>query len=296
MKQRQLLWLGVALILLLGVAYVAGVFDTDFTTVDVPELDVEADAIQTVRASAPNFDLALQKEAEAWQVTEPVHAPADSATVRRVLEDLADLELRSVVSTNSERYGRYGVDSAGTQVTLAWEGGERTITIGDAGPGIGTTFVRLDGDESVYLADTRIRLPEDLDGWRDKTVIDLAADDVAQISIEAPGGSVRLERRADGWTLLEGGSPAPADSAAAARYLDRFGPLRADGFLDAAPASRDSSYTLRFGLETGGERVLELIPAGEDYAVTTQGSETIYRLRGSRRAQYAPETSYFKRE
>ncbi len=294
MKQRQLTWLGGALVLLLVIAYLAGVFDTEISTVQVPDVRIPAGEVSAIRATGSDMSVGLRRDGESWRLTDPVDAAADSTTVARVLEDLSALELRSVVSTNPERYGRYGVDSTGTEIDVVWEAGRLTLVVGENGPDFGSNYVRLSDDEAVYLSAGRLQLPENVDGWRDKTIVDLPPERVSRVSVHGPGQSYALQRQESEWQLTEDASPSTADSAAAIRYLERFNPLQADGFLESVPADRDSTYTVRFTLGDGTERVVELVPAEKDYAVTLDGGVTVYRMRGSRRSQYAPELSYFR--
>lgn len=296
MKQRQLIGLGAALVVLLGVSYLTGVFRSDISTVDVPDVDVPVDQVHTIRAEGAELDVSLTKDVDAWRLTEPIRSRADSVTVARVLEHLSTMGLQSVVTTNPDRYDRYGVDSAATTVTLEWDGGQWTVTIGDAGPGVGTTFVRLGDREPVYLSDGVVRIPENLDDWRHKTMLEIPSENVARVSVEGPDRSYVLERQDGAWMLEDDEQRMPVDSAAAARYLDRFGLVRADGFLASAPPSSDSTYTVRLDLHSGAERVLSLVPADGDYAATVDEDDTVYRLNGFRFSQYVPESSTFTRE
>ncbi len=292
MKQRQLIWLGGALVLLLVIAYFTGVFDGEFSTLDVPHVEIPTEAVTSIEASGADLDVAIEKRNGTWFLTRPLDAAADSSTVAQVLDDLSALEFRNVVSTHPERHGRYGVDSAATELTVAWEGGSRVIVIGN--PNAGSNYVRLGGDAAVYRSGQRLRVPDSVDDWRDKTIIDLSPDQITKVSIVGPDRSVELERRTDLWTLTNAGEPMQADSAAMQRYLDRFHPMLADGFVDQAPMPSDSSTTIRFGLSSGAERRLELTPAEDDYAVLVDGGETVFRLRSFRLSQIAPEASSFE--
>lgn len=289
MKNRQLIWLGGALVLLLVIAFLAGVFDSDFSTVDVPEVEIPADGVTGIRATGPDFDLALERRDGAWHLTQPLEGPADSSVVARLLEDVSALELRSVVSKNPDRYDRYGVDTAATDVTLAWEGGGRSIVVGDERGG--SSFVRLGGDEAVYETARSIRLPRSIDRWRDQTILDVAADRIARVSIVGPDRFIVLERGTEQWSLMDAGEQQAADSAAIQRYLDRFSPLRSDGFFDGAPEAGDSTLTVRLELQDGAERRIELTPAGEAYAARTDGEATVFRIRVSSLGQIAPAAS-----
>lgn len=305
MNQRQLIWLGGALIVLLIVAYLTGVFDTDFSTVDVPELTISAQEVRTIHVTGQGQNVGLERDNGTWMLTEPLRSAADSVTVSRFLEDLSALELQSVVSTNSERHARYGVDSMATEVRVEGEGGEQSLIVGDQGPGFGSNYVRISGEEPVYLSSGSIRIPENADAWRDKTIVRLSPNQISRLSISGPGLSYDMVREDGSWgitdhTGIEGESPpasvggrSMADSAATAQYLRRFDPLRADGFLASPPPAGDSTYTIRLTVDSARERVLELVPANNGHALTVDEGETVYRLQEYRLRELAPAVGYF---
>lgn len=294
MKQRQLIWLGAALVILILVAFLAGTFDSEISTVKVPDVRIPADRVHGIRVERPDMRLALVRSDGLWRLTEPVDAPADSMDISRFLEDVSAMRLASVVSTSPERYGRYGVDSTGATVTLEWDGGARTFVVSNDGPSFDTNYIRLEDDASVYATVGGIRLPSDADAWRDETIVKVEPQSVATVSIEGPDLSYEIRREDTGWILAEGSTTTAADSASTMRYLSRFSPLSGNGFLEDAPAESDSTYRVRISLMDGAQRTLILSPSGtDDMAVTVDGGETVYRLRKLRLPQVTPEVSYF---
>ena len=129
MQQKQLIWLFGALVALLIIALMTGVFDSEISTVDVPEVTIPADDVEQIRIDRGVQPLELRREAAGWQLTAPMPFPADSTTVARLVEGLAQMELESVVSTNPERYARYGVDSTAQTLTVIWDGTEEQVVL-----------------------------------------------------------------------------------------------------------------------------------------------------------------------
>ena len=291
MRQRQIIWLGGILAVLILIAFLTGVFGGDFSTVEVPELAIPAQDVTGIEAAAAGYTVELSRQDGGWRLTEPLDAAADSATVARLLEDIGDLDLRNVVSTNPERYGRYGVDSAATRLMLNWNGGSRTLLLGESAGS--SSYVRLGDDAAVYQTDRRLNLPGGVDDWRDKTIVDLASDRIARISIVGPNRFVVLERGDGTWRMMDAGEPMEADSVRVRRYLDRFNPFSADGFFETAPSPSDSSLTVRIETIGGRERRIELTPSGDDFAARVEGEDALFRIRGYRLSQLVPESSQF---
>jgi len=233
MKQKPLILLLATLIVLLGLAYLTGVFERDASTVDVPDVEIPAEALEQVRIEAPEHTWALQRQGTRWLLTEPVQERTDSAAVARFVRDLGALELESVASNNPERYARYGVDSTASVVSVSWADGARRLVVGNQGPDFQSIYVRLDDDPRVYLTRGRLTVPDDLDRWRDKTIIKLPRASVASVVVEGPEHAFEVHQGPGGWQLVEQNDEAPADSAAVTQWLGRFATMRADGFTSA---------------------------------------------------------------
>ncbi|RMH61353.1 MAG: DUF4340 domain-containing protein [Bacteroidetes bacterium] len=297
MQQKQLVWLFGALVALLVLAFVTGVFDAEISTVDVPEVTIPTEAVTHIRIERADAPLELRREASGWHLTAPMAFPADSATVARLLDGLAELELESVVSTNPERYGRYGVDSTAQVLTLAWDGGEQRVVPGRQGPDFQSVYVRIGEDPRVFLARANLTVPEDLTRWRDKTVVEVPPAAVTEVQVRK-GETAYTVRRGEGWQIDEAGTTAPADSAAVERWLGRFAPMRAAGFFDDVPAdSVRRAAAHRITLVTGGgTRTLALAERDEALALAVDGRDVTYRLGATQLNTFLPDPATLKAE
>lgn len=297
MQQRQLIWLFGALVALLIIALMTGVFDSEISTVDVPDVTIPADDIAQIRVDRATQPVELRREAGAWQLTNPMPFPADSAMVAQFLQGLAAMELESVVSTNPERYSRYGVDSTAQVLTVAWDGGEERLVLGDQGPDFQSTYVRLADDPRVFLARANLTVPEDLVRWRDKTVVDVPVAAVTEVQVQK-GETAYTLTLAGGWQVTAAGTTAPADSAAVVRWLQRFAPMTAAGFFDDVPAdSVRGAATHRITLTaSGGTRTLALAERDDALALTADGSDVTYRLTSAQLNTFLPDPATLKQE
>ena len=295
MKQKQLALLLGALMVLLGVAYLAGVFDSTVSTVDVPRLAIPADELAQLRVETPAQTLALSRQGTRWLLDEPVQALADSATVARFVQALGDLELDAVASNNSERYTRYGVDSTATAVTASWADQTRRLVVGKQGPDYQAVYVRLDDDPRVYVTRGRLTVPQGLDGWRDKTIVRLAQNAIASVTVQRPEQTFDVRRGSGGWEVAAP-EAAPADSASVAQWLRRFAPMNADGFIDdIAPATLDSAaYHLAFRTTAGTTEIIRLMEHDGAFAVTNAAGAVTYRLQAGRLDLYLPDPETLK--
>ena len=297
MKQKQLLLLLATLVVLLGLAYLTGVFDRDASTVEVPDVAIPTETLEQVRIDGPEQAWVLQRQGDRWLLTQPMQARTDSAAVARFVQDLAGVELESIASVNPERYSRYGVDSTAAVVSATGAGTTTQIVVGNQGPDFQSVYVRLDDDPRVYLTRTRLSVPDDLDRWRDKTILTLAPSTVAAVTVEGPEHAFDVQRGPEGWRVIEQGTETPADSAAVAQWLGRFASMRADGFMDDLPPGvvrEIARYHLAFTTTAGTTESIRLHERDDAVAVITASGNATYQLRANRLATYVPDPASLK--
>ncbi len=275
---------GVAI--LLGIAYFAGVFDGDFSTVDVPELALETESISAITLEGPSIDAAirLERDGTTWQMTAPITHPADSFAVTQFLRDLDGVALTSVVTFNADRHATYGVDdSSAVLVSLDGTNLPDPIYVGNPSSDFRATYVRLGEDERVFLTESRLNIQQDLDRWRDKRVIRLSPQRIISVQVVTPEDAY-LATTTDGWQLTQNDTTTTADSAKVVAWLQRFNPLRADGFADdLAPSTVEqaATHTLTFTVADGSTTTLLLQPREADVVLTD--GRVVYRLTGLNR-------------
>ncbi|NNE70407.1 MAG: DUF4340 domain-containing protein [Rhodothermales bacterium] len=278
MQSNRIAQLIGVLAVLLGIAYLAGVFDSEPSTISVPDVDVPTEEVTGLRLQADTWEVALSRDGGVWRVTEPVSSLADSNTVSRLLNSIAELELNSVVSTNVDRHQRYGVDQeTGRYLTLTWGDEEYRMVVAAEGPDFSTSYVRLNEEETVYTG-SRIALPTSADQVRDKTLLNIPAELVQSASVETSEYAYQLAY-ADGWTISESAGPAvAADSMKVVSWLRRYSPLRFDGFEDElTPDSVDVSTTVSLTLQSGLTRTVHMGTRGSDILAYTDGSPQVMR-------------------
>ena len=299
MKQKQLTILLGILIVLIAIAYLAGAFNRDFSTVDVPQIQISSDDLEQVQLTLSEQTVVMNKQESVWRLTEPIMSATDSITVAQFINSLADVELESVVSANPERYEQYGVDSSGIRVTANWSDQSRTIFVGDRGPDYQSVYVRIDDDPRVFLTSSSLTVHDELDRWRDKKIISLPYLNVMSVSVVAPESSYDVTIDANGWQVNENGNVVPADSAAVVRWLQRFSPMRADGFLDDIPTTfvdAQATHRVTFRTNVGAAPTISFMQEETDYAVSSSMDNVTFEVLASRINTFVPEVSTLKRE
>ncbi len=285
------------LVLLVIIAYATGTFDAATSTVDVPAIEIEAGGIDEIEVNSPEFSIRVQKMNGIWQVLEPIAWMADSVSINSFARNLADLKLESVVSTNPERYSRYGVDSTASVVTVTSGEDVQKLTISSKGSDFMTTYIRLEDDERVFIARPRISIPTDADRWRDKMIAMIPSQILTAVNVTTPDNTFSLSKGDSGWRLSLDGRETAADSAAVDRYLRNFNRFRADGFISTVPEEDSVEYVVELVLSTGESLTFAFKELDTELALYYSGEpRATYKLFSSRKATLIPDPTIFSTE
>ena len=295
MQMKTLATLGAVLAALVLIAWLSGAFESDPSTLDVPDLGVDRASVESIEIVAPAFATTVERTGDRWTLEGSGH-PADSLTIRSLLTDFQDLEARAVVTRSPDRYSRYGVDSTATYVRLRTEDDAREFWIGSTAADARTGYIRIHGDERVFTAVPRIMVPTGMSRWRDRRIFRAAPGSVRRVDIETPDGSFAIARTGaedgagqDGWVVETDAGRQPADSLAIRRYLNRFDPFRVDGFLESFDESAEETRSLTVTMQDGSTWSLSAGDHDGAMAARVEGVQEAYRLLSSRRSELFPD-------
>jgi len=202
--------------------------------------------VTEVRMTNESGEIVLAGGVDAWTVND---LRTDSGTVARFWNVLTGLEVGALVASNPANHARMGVDDD-SAVTLEIDiGGEtRVVVVGDQGPRFRTSYVRLPGQDEVYVADGDLRshVRRQLADWQNRVVVRIDTSAVARVEIERDGERYVLERGDSLWTF-EGG--AETNNSTARGVISELANLVAAGILveaDSLAQSELGGGTLAF--------------------------------------------------
>ncbi|GMQ82852.1 MAG: hypothetical protein BMS9Abin05_2316 [Rhodothermia bacterium] len=285
------------LVLLVLIAYATGTFDRAPSTVDVPKFEIQVGEIDQIEVSSTEFNIHVQKVNGLWQVLEPIAWMADSVSINAFTESLADFELESVVSRNPARYGRYGVDSTASLLTLTSGDEVQKMTVASEGSDFMTVYVRLEGDERVFVGRPRLSIPTDADRWRDKMIATIPSQILTAANVTSPDNSFSLSKGDTGWRLSVDGRETAADSVAVERYLRNFNRFRADGFISTPPQEDADQHVVELVLSTGESMTFTFTELENELALDYSGQpRATFKLFSSRKNTLIPDPTIFSSE
>jgi hypothetical protein len=155
---------------------------------------------QSVAIRAQDSRVTVERAESGWRLAERDGYPVREGAVDEFLRKMAGLKAALVSETQQPAYGEFGVNAPGappaSAVTVSVKDAEgREIAAAALGhtfsaPGLSQgrgTFIRVQGDTRVWLADSVVSVPTEPAVWLEKGILDIPADRIQRI--ELSGGS-----------------------------------------------------------------------------------------------------------
>jgi hypothetical protein len=248
----------VVLAVLLGVVgaalYLQG--DRDPAEAADPEATAEVwsldeDEIRAVRVERGAGALHLEQVDGAWQLREPLDAPADADQARDLVTALAQVERGIPVDVPDEQAEDFGLGpspDATVTVTTA-DGAEHTLVVGQRAPVGFRTYVRsADGGIAAINGDLSRLVQAEAARYRDRHVLRFDPAEVRDVRISSAEGELHVSGSGKVW-WLDGFTRADADKVddLVVGLLE----LRFDQIEDAPAEVTEPAYEVAVTLEGG---------------------------------------------
>jgi hypothetical protein len=246
---RGILVLGVltlvALTLALFIARPSGSPEAPVSEPLVPGLYEIVNEVSAIDVIGPDGEtvVSLRRERERWRVSERDGFEANFERVHDLLRDLASGRRASPRTENPDWYGRLGViepgqpDASGMLVRFP-DSGLPSLIVGrpdSAGQG---HFVRLENERQSWISDRTLDVPARLTAWLERSVMDIPARELSEVTIRHPDGDTVNLRAADEdgelWVLMN--VPDERDAVEGWRLRPVAGGLSSVSLEDVRPA------------------------------------------------------------
>ncbi len=179
--------------------------------------------------------IVLEKKGEDWRIVEPVQASANQTNVKTLLEALPKLEVKEVISTSKDAYGKHKLTDAEALHFVAMKGTEKVVDLYFGEGGSRGNMTRIAGKDGVYSVKgySSYQFNRDLKSWRDRTIFKFESEKVAKVEIENENGAFSFEKKPDA------APPEPADAGASkskpkAEWIAKYKKPKTAGFGELA--------------------------------------------------------------
>ncbi len=195
---------------------------------------IEKAAKLRISDAGKTVELARQPDGT-WRVPSYYDMPADFNKLSGFVANLTDAKIQRLVTTNPERISRLEFKDTKIELLDRAEQVLFTATLGKNAEVGGGRYVRLGNEPKAYHTNLSAFLDADPKNWASAELLNLKADDIAQIEIPfADGGPVTVSRakKEDPWTAEN----APADKKLKAdKVSSLLGSLTGLRFSDTTP-------------------------------------------------------------
>ena len=215
----------------------------------LPELADKLGALARLRLTRGPMTINFAMTDHRWTVVEKGGYPADQERVRKLLLQLAELELVEPKTDRPELLARLDLDDpANGKSTLVAAQDRNGAVVGqiiigrsrpsEIGAGEAGVYVRKPGSDQAWLARGAFELGGDALSWLDRRVIDIAPARVASVVLTAPdGGAVIIARGSPDLPFAIDGLPEDARPKPDAALAAPAGALEALDLADVKPAA-----------------------------------------------------------
>lgn len=205
MRQNRLLLLVVSTVVLaIVVAWLNRDQSGDASSAGQPLVPGLADVVNEIDAVdivAPGGAvIGLRRDQTRWRVPEKDNYEADFRKLLGLLRGLAEARIVEQKTANPDWYARLGVDDPGTFGATGrrvdFPGRELpSVIIGQTDSTGQRSFVRRAGEAQSWLIDRVLEVPADPVMWLERAIMDIPAEDIAEVVVRHPDGeTVRLQR------------------------------------------------------------------------------------------------------
>jgi hypothetical protein len=208
---------------------------------------------------------------------------ADERAVEGVLQDLSELRVEAVASRTGEREELFGLgpeEGIAVRLTGAEGSALAEFRVGREGPDRFSGYLRLEGEKRVLRVSANLEtvFSRPVTGWRERRIVELDEESVEAVVLTRPGGSVLLERDANGEWSADG---RPAEAGRISSFLQNIVNLRASDFADPEGAGGAFDEPAAEIVLRGEGRTLTVVAGALEEEsnqryIRTDSSETIY--------------------
>jgi len=261
---------------------------TLFDLRDRSVLSFNTGSIDRIEFQRDGMDATLRRDdGGGWTAETPFAGSADSETIDDLLVALGSAEAAAFVTDaapDEATLAEYGLDAPDTTATLhSSDDGRHGLIVGNAATEPDGFYAMVEGGTSIFVVATGLldNFPEDAVALRDKQVLRLSRQRLAEITIERSGNpTLQLVRQGTEWSIRQP-RQLDADVAALSGILSALTDLRAEGF---EPAGDGSTATIRIGLRAPGTDV-DAVEETLEIAVGRQTTVVPFDLRDDENAE-----------
>jgi hypothetical protein len=143
-----------------------------------------------------------QGPGDVWKVSKPLEAPANSANVKSMLDNLEKLGIQELITKSADGYAKYELDGDKTVHVVAYKGSEKVLDMYFGKSGSRGQMARIAGVEGVYVVKgySSYLFARELKNWRNTDIWKFEDKNVIGVQIENESGKLSFSKNDDKWS------------------------------------------------------------------------------------------------
>ncbi|HUY20689.1 MAG TPA: DUF4340 domain-containing protein [Candidatus Binataceae bacterium] len=198
--------------------------------------------VTAIELKYPDREVLLRRGADGgWQIEKPIEAKADRATVKTLINAIANCQLKETLEQKPADLAPFGLKNprALVTVTIKGKGALPPIELGNKTPVGYSAYARVGDKPAVVLVAESFSadMMKTANDFRDRSLMNFKVDQVEQFAIDHhDGAELELSRTGDKWQILK---PAPyqADPTIVLSALSALADLRVADFIVDNPTN-----------------------------------------------------------
>jgi Domain of unknown function (DUF4340) len=145
----------------------------------------------------------LEKQNDAWQMTQPIATGADGPTVEGIVTEVAGANVSRTITPSGD-LSPYGLKQPALTASVRLKDGTRhSLQFGDKDFSGSSVYAIVDDAKQVSLIPAGIfeTANKPLDDLRDRAVLHFNTDNVQAVEVKKPSGEVALVKQGSNWVL-----------------------------------------------------------------------------------------------
>ncbi|MBK8011591.1 MAG: DUF4340 domain-containing protein [Deltaproteobacteria bacterium] len=267
------------------------------------------DHVQRAELFARGATLTFERETDgSFRITAPFTWPADSRAIEQALSHLSVLRLRETPTTDATPADleAAGLDKPIASLKVSTTKGDFAAYFGPRNALVDAYPVTDQTRQRIGLAETPVvdAIDRDANAFRERRVFPISADEIAEVAIVRPEGSVRIQRGNDDvWMLASAKGPEVADPDRVSSLLVALTErLRVEAFLADNISPPSASSPSPAGSSGGSPRARSLVAPPSEHPAAHSAeppakaelSPPIFEIEiVTRRHHHPPETDHY---
>jgi hypothetical protein len=200
------------IVLVVAVALGAAVYYYDWKR-GTPKEDAAEESKPAFHFTVPNVNgldithagqkFVLEKQNDAWQITQPIVTGADGPTIDGIVTEIAGANVSRTITPSAD-LSPYGLKQPALTASVRLKDGtQHTLQFGDKDFSGSAVYAIVDDAKQVSLIPAGIMetANKPLDDLRDRAVLHFNTDNVQAVDVKKPSGEVVLAKQGSNWVL-----------------------------------------------------------------------------------------------